>query len=220
MKQGLFFTFEGIDGCGKTTQLKRAQDYLERKGLRCIVTREPGGTPIGEKIREILLSRDHGEMCDPTELLLYLAARAQHVAEKIRPAIQAGQIVLCDRFQEATFAYQGFGRGYDIEMLLAFNDFATSKLGPNHTFIFDIPVERALERLKKMGKEADRLEQNPVEFYEKTREGYRTLAQRYTGRMTLLDGCRSIDDLSADVRQCIDRLLAGTGCAAPAPDTA
>ena len=207
--QGLFFTFEGIDGCGKSTQIGRAHSYLLQKGLNCILTREPGGTSIGEKIRELLLSCEYGEMSNGAELLLYLAARAQHINEKILPALEKGQIVLCDRFQEATFAYQGFGRGYDLEMLECINGFATSQLNPTHTFVFDISVESAFKRMKKMKKPADRLEQSSRDFYEKIRQGYTVLAKKHAERISFINGEQSIDEIAAAVRKQIDAYFKG-----------
>ena len=150
--RGLFFTFEGIDGCGKSTQLKEIALRLERKGVPVLTTREPGGTPVAEKIREILISPENSEMVNECELFLYLAARAQHVREKIIPALQKGMIVLCDRFQEATFAYQGFGRGLSLSFLQQLNSFATDGLIPDRTFIFDVPVEISGQRLDQMKK--------------------------------------------------------------------
>jgi dTMP kinase len=121
MSKGVFVTFEGIDGCGKTTQLKLAHEFLTNKNVPCAVTREPGGTAIGEKIRAIILSPEHGEMIDRCELLLYMASRAQHAAETILPAMQRGAVVLCDRFADATFAYQGHGRGISLDILEKMN---------------------------------------------------------------------------------------------------
>ncbi|MBD3390458.1 MAG: dTMP kinase [Chitinivibrionales bacterium] len=205
---GLFITFEGIDGCGKSTQLRAACSHVEGKGFACVTTREPGGTPIGENIRELLLSREYGEMCNAGELLLYLAARAQHVAEKIRPAIASGAVVLCDRFQEATFAYQGYGRGYDVATLERLNEFATAGLAPDHTFVFDVSVPTGQKRLRQAGKEPDRLEGGAREFHERTREGYRALARAHPERMSLLDAERPAEKVAGDVAAVLDGLFA------------
>ncbi|MFP4416199.1 MAG: dTMP kinase [Chitinivibrionales bacterium] len=204
---GLFITFEGIDGCGKTTQLKLAQEYLRSKELPLIVTREPGGTPIAEKIREIIISPHHSEMTDACELLLYLAARAQHVGERIVPALKDGKVVLCDRFQEATFAYQGYGRGYDLSVLREMNRFATDDIHPAQTFIFDLPVEDAFERMKKMNKAPDRLEQNSAAFYQKIRSGYLELARNESHRVCVLDATQPVEQIAALVEDRIDELL-------------
>ncbi|MBD3314358.1 MAG: dTMP kinase [Chitinivibrionales bacterium] len=200
MTPGHFITFEGVDGCGKTTQLNLAAEFLRERDVPFITTREPGGTRVAEMIRELILCPDHEEIVDSCELLLYLAARAQHVQEKIRPALERGMSVLCDRFAEATFAYQGYGRGFELENLVRLNDFATGGLTPSLTFIFDIPVELAMDRMRGMGKAHDRLERNGREFHERVREGYRAQAAAQTDRMVLFDGRRSIDELASEVR--------------------
>jgi dTMP kinase len=207
MKNNLFITFEGIDGCGKSTQTAKVAEYLEKKGISYMVTREPGGTPIAEKIRELILSPENSEMKNSCELLLYLAARAQHVQEKIKPALEKGIVVLCDRFQEATFAYQGFGRGYKLDTLQNMNTFASDGLMPVRTFLFDISVECAFERMRKTGKVTDRLENNSAEFFRKIREGYLALASEYPSRIRLLQGEKAIDDIFDSVRKEIDSLL-------------
>ncbi|NLP01588.1 MAG: dTMP kinase [Fibrobacter sp.] len=205
--RGLFFTFEGIDGCGKSTQLKEIALRLERKGVPVLTTREPGGTPVAEKIREILISPENSEMVNECELFLYLAARAQHVREKIIPALQKGMIVLCDRFQEATFAYQGFGRGLSLSFLQQLNSFATDGLIPDRTFIFDVPVEISGQRMDQMKKKKDRLEQNGPEFYEKIRKGYLFMAEKQSGNCVLIDGCQEVSRISDQVWEEIAKLL-------------
>jgi dTMP kinase len=205
---GLFITFEGIDGCGKSTQVDAARRGLEEKGIACIVTREPGGAPISEKVRAILLSPDNGEMCNSCEVLLYLAARAQHVHEKIAPALARGVVVLCDRFMDATFAYQSYGRGIPLERLLSMNDFATGGVAPSLSFVFDVDVETAFGRLKKAEKMPDRLERSGKEFYEKVREGYRALAALYPQRIVVLSGAAPVEELSRAVLETIMRRFA------------
>ncbi len=207
MKHGLFITFEGIDGCGKSTQIKKAAQYLTKKGIQYILTREPGGTPVAEIIRDVILSPENSAMTNSCELLLYLAARAQHVTEKIVPALENGTVVLCDRFQEATFAYQGFGRGIPLHKLQLLNEFATGGLVPSRTFIFDISVECAFERMRKMNKAPDRLENNSKEFYQNIREGYLSLASAHPNRITLLRGDNAIDEIFDDVKKEIELLL-------------
>ena len=196
MKKGIFVTFEGIDGCGKTTQVIRAKEALKKIGVACIVTREPGGTAIGEKIRDIILSPEHGAMCDSCEALLYFAARAQHVNEIILPAMEKGVVVLCDRFADATFAYQGNGRKLSLPLLETINDFATAQTRPSLTFVFDISVECSRRRLALSGKTFDRLEGNDDAFYEDVRKGYLTLAKRFSDRIVVLSGQRPMDELS------------------------
>jgi dTMP kinase len=196
---GLFVTFEGIDGCGKSTQVDRARAALQAQGIACCVTREPGGTPIGERIRSLLLSIDNREMCNACEVLLYLAARAQHVAETIVPALAKGEVVLCDRFMDATLAYQGYGRGIGLELLMSMNSFATGGIVPGLTFVFDIDTDTAMRRLKKAGKPPDRLEGNAREFHEAVRKGYLALTAHYPDRMRVVKGDSPADDLSRTV---------------------
>ena len=198
-KRGFFFTFEGIDGCGKSTQLERAAHALKEKGFNCVVTREPGGTSISTKIRELLLSPDNKEMRIQTECLLYMAARAQHIREVIAPAVKRGDIVLCDRFEQATFAYQGYGRGLNIEFLREINKFAAEGLTPDITFIFDIPVSLSQTRLNSIGKGRDRLESEGTEFFEKVRQGYLNAAAADSEKIILLDGSKTVRELSEEV---------------------
>jgi len=199
MRNGVFVTFEGIDGCGKTTQLTLAHEALLKKGVPCMVTREPGGTAIGEKIRDIILSPEHGEMNDRCELFLYMAARAQHAAETIVPCVKKGMVALCDRFADATFAYQGHGRGIPIDILEKMNSYAVDSVQPTFTFLFDISVETSKRRLAQAGKTADRLEGSGAEFYERVRKGYLALAKQFPHRIMVLSGDRAAPDLSAVV---------------------
>jgi dTMP kinase len=196
MKKGLFITFEGIDGCGKSTQVMQAHRMLAGRNIPCTVTREPGGTPVAERIRDILLSPDHGAVSDACEVLLYFAARAQHVRETISPDLDKGNVVLCDRFMEATFAYQGYGRGIPLKTLTGMNDFATGGVTPSLTFVFDIDVATAFSRLATTGKRPDRLEGSGREFYEKVRKGYLALAAADKKRIIVLDGKKSVEELS------------------------
>jgi dTMP kinase len=199
MKKGLFITFEGIDGCGKSTQLAKTANALTEKGYSVITTREPGGTIIAEKIRDILISPENGMMVNECEILLYCAARAQHVHEIIIPAIDQGKIVLCDRFQEATFAYQGFGRSIPIKILTMLNSYATGGLNPDKTFVFDLSVQESFARLEKMNKAKDRLESNGKDFFEKIREGYLSMAKEFPKRIQLIDGTQSVEYISSAV---------------------
>ncbi|MDR2579166.1 MAG: dTMP kinase [Chitinispirillales bacterium] len=199
MKHGHFFTFEGIDGCGKSTQLIRVAKALKAEGMNCLVTREPGGAVISEKIREILISPENAGMCSETELLLYLAARAQHVRTIIKPAVDDGKIVLCDRFEQATFAYQGHGRGLDLGLLRSVNNFATGGLSPDITFIFDIPVELSIARLAESGKGKDRIESESPQFFENVRKGYLEAAAANPEKIKLLDGSKELDKLTEEI---------------------
>jgi dTMP kinase len=207
MKRGLFITFEGIDGCGKSTQVALAQERLAKKGTECLVTREPGGTQIGDKIRQLVLTPAQEEISSSCELLLYLAARAQHIHAKIGPALAQGTMVLCDRFADATVAYQGFGRGVSLHILAELNSFATDGLTPDLTFIFDISVDLAMARLRALNKKADRLESEGREFFTKIREGYLALAAGNPSRIVLLQGEKSIEELSGQVIQKINQAL-------------
>lgn len=199
MNKGLFITFEGIDGCGKSTQVNAVNDYLSKNNTSCIVTREPGGTPLAEKIREMILSNDNNEMVDNCELLLFFAARAQHVEELIKPSLSEGNTVLCDRFQEATFAYQGAGRGLELENLIKLNNFATGGLVPDLTFVFDVSVETAFERMAAAGRSKDRMENSSRTFFEDIRNGYLFLAQKAPERIKVLDGERSVQELTDEI---------------------
>jgi len=183
---GLFVTFEGIDGCGKTTQVTALRDSLEAKGATVIVIREPGATFIGEKIRSILLDNANSGMSSETEVLLYEAARAQIVSEVIRPALLAGKVVICDRFYDSSVAYQGYARGLPLESIDSLNQFATGGLEPDLTFLLDLPAEAALERMNVREGSHDRLEIEGLGFMEKVRAGYLELAGKHA-RIIKLD---------------------------------
>lgn len=201
MKRGLFFAFEGIDGCGKSTQVSLLKEKLSLNGIPTDVTREPGGAIISEKIREILINPQHSEMVDECEILLYLAARAQHVRERIIPALEAGKIVLCDRFQLATFAYQGYGRGFSLNRLEILNEFATGGNAPDITFVFDIPVEEAFIRMQKMNKLKDRLESAGDQFFQKIRDGYLEMADKNQGKIIIINALKSINEIHNEVME-------------------
>jgi dTMP kinase len=177
--KGLFVTFEGIDGSGKSTQVSALRKSLEDKGTEVVVIREPGATLIGEKIRSILLDKDHSKMSSETELLLYEAARAQIVNEVIRPALQAGKVVICDRFYDSTVAYQGYARGLSLESIDFLNQLATGGLEPDLTFLLDLPAEDAWERMDVREGAQDRLELEGFRFMEKVRAGYLELAGKH-----------------------------------------
>ncbi len=199
MKRGCFVTFEGIDGCGKSTQANLFADRLAAEGYQVLRTREPGGTAIAEKIRALLIDPAHAEMVDACELLLYLAARAQHLREKILPAVASGTVVVCDRFQDATFAYQGYGRGMSLEQLQSLNTFATGGNDPDLTFIIDLPVETAFERMAAMNKVQDRLEAGGEQFFSRIREGYLALAAAAPQRIQVIDGTATVEEIAAKV---------------------
>ncbi|MCC6625868.1 MAG: dTMP kinase [Chloroflexi bacterium] len=192
-----FITFEGPEGCGKTTQARRLAALLEARGQPVCLTREPGGTPIAEQVRAILLRPENHAMLPAAELLLYLAARAQHTAEVIRPALRAGVTVLCDRYSDSTLAYQGFGHGLPLAEVEQMDSFATGHLRPDLTIYLDVPVAVGLAR--KRGAEWNRLEAQTVAFHERVRAGYHTLIERAPARFLVLDGQRPEADLAAEI---------------------
>ena len=203
MDKGLFITFEGIDGCGKSTQLKLLTAYLDEAGRDYLLVREPGGTEIGEKIRSILLDKKNNEMSPSAELLLFEAARAQIVEEKIRPAIEAGTTVICDRFYDSTFAYQGVARSLGEELVITLNDIATSGLAPDITFLLDLSVEDALARRMGRGEADDRMELLGSKFQEDVRSGYLKAASRFD-RIRVVDANRTPEEIFADIRAAVE----------------
>jgi dTMP kinase len=189
----VFITVEGIDGAGKSTHIPWLADVLACAGRRLCVTREPGGTPLGERLRELLLQP--GSQVDPfTETLLMFAARQEHLARVIRPALAAGAWVLCDRFTDATFAYQGWGRELDLRKLETLEQLVHGDLQPDLTLLFDIPLEVALTRLAR-GKALDRFEQEQRPFFERVRQGYLVRARRFPNRFVVVDGNRPVDSI-------------------------
>lgn len=207
MKRGLFITVEGTDGCGKTTQIRLMEEYLKSRGYDIIFTREPGGTGIGEEIRALLLDPANTEMADITEMLLYAASRAQHIAQLVKPAVLNGKIVICDRFVDSSYVYQSFGRGIDLKIVEAVNNIAIAGMLPDITFFFDICPETALKRrIASTG--ADRIENEKIEFHKKVYEGYKKLASIYTDRIKPIDSNRDIDSVFNDVKHWLDELLA------------
>lgn len=201
--RGLFITFEGVEGCGKSTQIERLRLHLEACGQRVLMTREPGGTPIAEAIRDLLLDPSHHAMSPSAELLLYEAARAQHVDERIRPALESGVTVLCDRFADSTTAYQGAGRGLPLNALEYLHLIATGGVWPDLTFVIDLPVEIGLERARARGR-ADRMEQEALAFHERVRQGFLELARREPARIRVIDGTQSIDEIAAAIRRALE----------------
>lgn len=203
MEKGLFITFEGTDGCGKTTQIERLKDYFEAQGRKVIMTREPGAKGLGTKLREILLNYD-GEVSSNCESFLFLADRAQHIDTLIKPAIERGEIVLCDRHIDSTVAYQGYGRGLDLDRIHMLNEIATSGMKPNITFVFDIDVETAQERV---GKTKDRMESAGLEFFKRVRQGFLEIAKSEPERVKVLDATQTRDEISKQVIEYIKALV-------------
>jgi dTMP kinase len=199
----LFITFEGGEGSGKSTQIQKLEAALNGRGLSVLATREPGGTETGKEIRRILLDEKNGHLAPLTELMLYAADRAQHVAETIRPALSQGKIVLCDRFTDATVAYQGFGRGLDLKLIQTLNELATQRLKPDLTFLLDLPVtiglKRAKARLEATGKAEGRFEAEAEAFHEKIRQAYLQLAKAEPKRFIVLDADEEIENLHREI---------------------
>jgi len=202
LKRGFFLSFEGIEGCGKTSQLHRLAGRLRTLGYQVVETREPGGAPISEQVRTILLNPQNRAMDARCELLLYLASRAQHVAETIRPALEKGAVVLCDRFADATMAYQGYGRGLGPATVARLNRFATDGLTPDLAILLDVPVAVGLSRKRRAGG-LDRLDREHASFHEAVRRGYLRIARQNPRRVRVVDGTASADV----VAHAIDRIV-------------
>jgi len=202
---GLFITFEGIEGCGKTTQLRMVGDYLASRSIPFIATVEPGGTSLGSRIREILLNKGPYALCAKAELLLFCAARSQHIHDVIAPALSAGKVVLCDRFSDATVVYQGYGRGLDVPFIKTLTDFSADNLQPDLTFLFDLAVEEGLARaFDRMSRQPglpaeDRFEHEDLSFHHHVREGYLLLARENPGRFRVIDASQNISAVQRDV---------------------
>ena len=191
----LFITFEGADGCGKTTQIELLDKYLQEKGFKTLVTREPGAKGLGEKLREILLNYD-GEVSPNCESFLFLADRAQHVDCVIKPALKKGIIVLCDRHTDSTVAYQGYGRQLDIEQIKKLNKIAVNGLKPNLTIVFDIDIETSMQRV---GKTKDRMESAGAEFFNRVRNGYLAIAKEEPNRVKVINSADTIENIHKQV---------------------
>lgn len=202
MKKGLFITFEGADGCGKTTQIELLDKYLREKGFDTILTREPGAKGLGVKLREILLNYD-GEVSPVAESFLFLADRAQHVDCIIKPALKEGKIILCDRHTDSTVAYQGYGRNLDLDRINYLNNIATSGLKPDLTIVFDIDVETSMSRV---GKNKDRMESAGVEFFNRVREGYLEIAKKEPQRVRVIDSSDTIENIHKKVVELVEKL--------------
>ncbi len=203
MKKGLFITFEGTDGSGKTTQLNNIKNFLEEKGFDVVVTREPGALDIGQKIRNILLHYE-GIVAERCETFLFLADRAQHVETLIKPEIAKGKIVLCDRYTDSTIAYQGYGRGQDINLLKKLNKIAVNSLEADLTLLFDVSAETAQKRL---GCEKDRMESAGIDFHKKVRNGYLELQKENSSRIKLINANNSVETVFKDTKDIIIKLL-------------
>lgn len=208
MKKGVFITFEGGEGTGKTSQIKKVSDFLTSKGIECILTREPGGINISEQIREVILNTKNTSMDYKTEALLYAAARRQHMVERVIPAINEGKVVLCDRFLDSSLVYQGYTRGLGIEEVLVLNQYVIENYMPDLTIYLDIEPEKGLERISKnKGREINRLDLENIDFHNKVREGYKKLLSMYSHRIEEVDASASLEEVYDDIINIIIKKL-------------
>ncbi len=202
---GHLITFEGPEGGGKSTQANLLAELLRARGIEVVTTREPGGTPTGEIIRDLLqndLSRE--PLCDATEALLFCASRAQLCRNVLAPALERGAWVVLDRFTDSTLAYQGFGRGFDVATLRRLNDFATGPVRPALTLLLDLPVEEGLGRALERSGKKDRIEQAPLDFHRRLREGYLELAREEPGRFAVIDASKPVPEVAAAIRDLVE----------------
>jgi len=206
---GLFLSFEGGEASGKSVQAQRLADWLRSGGRDVVSVHEPGSTPVGERVRDIVLHAQEIPLGPNAQALLYSTARAQLVRDVIRPALAAGKIVIVDRFYDSTLAYQGFGHGADLDQLRAVTDFAVGDVRPDRTLLLDLPVEAAEQRAatRKPGRASDRFESEARAFHERVREGYRRLAEAEPRRFAVIRADRDVDAVAADVRKEVERLL-------------
>ncbi|MBR6127545.1 dTMP kinase [bacterium] len=202
MRKGLFITFEGADGCGKTTQIKLLNSYLLNKGFETLITREPGAIGLGEKFREILLNYE-GDVSPTCESFLFLADRAQHVDCIIKPALKDGKIILCDRHTDSTVAYQGYGRGLDLGRINYLNEIATAGLRPDLTIILDVDIETSMKRV---GSERDRMESAGTDFFNRVRNGYLQIAKQDPDRVKLISSADTIENIHKKVVELVESL--------------
>ena len=200
---GRFITFEGIEGCGKTTQIALIEQYFRGRGQEVVLTREPGGTPIAEKIRDLLLDPANDAMAPTAELLLYAAARAQHLEERILPALHRGAVVLCDRFADSTTAYQGGGRGFYPTMLRNLHEISTHGCWPDLTFVLDLPVAVGAER--RAGSALDRIEREAAEFHERVRNAFLDIAREEPHRVVVVDAAQPVEAVTAAMVRVIEQ---------------
>lgn len=210
MQRGKFLTIEGTEGVGKSTNLAFVRDWLQAKGIEVVVTREPGGTPLAEEIRSLLLAKRNESVNETAELLLVFAARAQHIAQVIQPALARGAWVLSDRFTDATFAYQGGGRGLSTETIVQLEHLVQGDLRPDLTLILDIDVELGLNRARQRG-ELDRFESETMAFFERVRSAYRTRAEQAPSRYALVDASQELVAVQADISSILAALVTTNG---------
>ncbi|MEE9424904.1 MAG: dTMP kinase [Methylococcales bacterium] len=205
MAYGKMITLEGVEGAGKSTQIINLIDYLQQQDIPVISTREPGGTALGEKIRSLLLIDDGNKMALECELLLIFAARAQHMQEVIKPALESGQWVVCDRFVDASYAYQSGGRGMDFERIKHLEQWLLAEFKPDLTLLLDVSVAAGFQRIVSRGK--DRIEQESVEFFERVRNTYLQLAQSEPERIKLVDAAQPVDEVTKQIQSCLNDFI-------------
>jgi len=206
LKRGIFITFEGPEGCGKSTHSKLVYEYLKKRSYDCVYTREPGGTDLGERIRQVLLHSDGIKISDLTELFLFEAARSQIVAELIKPSLAKKKIVICDRFSDAIFSYQGYGGKVSLGVIKILDRVATGELKPDVTILLDIDTAIGLRRAKSKG-DADRMEKKDVDYHKRVRSGYLKLAKIYPSRIKVIKVTGSIDDTQSIVRREVELVI-------------
>jgi len=205
MERGKFITIDGVEGAGKSTQIDFICDYLSSKGINVILTREPGGTELGEKIRELLLSPETKSMHSETELLLMFAARNEHVHRKIMPALAQGDWVLSDRFTDASYAYQGGGRGLDINRIAQLEQWVLQDFTPDMTLLLDVPVELGMSRIESRGKK-DRIELEAMDFFNRVRESYIDRSKQFPDRIKLIDSSQTVEFTTQQIKAVLDSL--------------
>lgn len=203
----MFITFEGPDGSGKTTQIRLLAEWLREQGREVVLTREPGGTEIGDQIRAVLHETSNTAMGARAEILLYSADRAQHVAQLIQPALAAGRVVISDRYADSTLAYQGYGRGLDLGVLRTIITFATGGLAPDLTVYLDVTPEEGLQRRRLGGDEWNRLDAEALEFHQRVRDGYLKLVEQEPERWVVIDGARSVEEVEAEILTAVQEKL-------------
>ena len=209
MSEGKFITLEGSEGAGKSTAMQVVREWAQQHGIEFQETREPGGTPLAEKIRELLLDKNHTNLCDDAELLLMFAARAQHLNELIKPGLASGQWILCDRFTDATYAYQGGGRGIDHDRIAQLEKWVQGELRPDLTLLLDLPVELGLSRAGQRG-DLDRFEQEQSSFFERVRSVYLDRARQYPDQYRIIDASQSIEEVRQQIHQVLTEYKSGT----------
>ncbi|HEV8700199.1 MAG TPA: dTMP kinase [Candidatus Polarisedimenticolia bacterium] len=210
-----FITFEGVEGSGKTTQIQMLSNHLEERGIDHLLTREPGGTPIGDQIRRLVLDPRNADMTPICELLLYAAARAQHIEQVIRPALLSGRLVLCDRFKDATMAYQGSGRGIRLDLIDALHGLENLAIQPDLTILFDLEEDTALKRARVRDhtrtNDETRFERESLEFHKRVRSGYLDMARQEPGRFVVVDAHGTVEEVHHRVIESMDRFLTTRG---------